>query len=319
MLNDFGWNTNDSILTRAREFADAAVKMNPRGTSGQLILAKVLIRRKEYAQAAEHLDAAIKVSPGNSELYAERGHLLLRSGKDKEALEMLDRAFELNPRDEEVLKTLGFAYQLTGTPAQATWYHQTAVYFADDSTDYIAGPLADALTLDPSFSPRDSKRVADAFERRLSVNPRSYHDLYRYGRMLQITGNVPQGSAMLDRAEKVLREEIQKNPKNADALISLGLTLTRLGKFAEAYTLAHKALDLAKDDAVTKYRAAQILSIQMYSEQHKKLDEKKKEEALTLIRDAVARDYNMAELANADFYNMHDQPEFRTASTVSRQ
>ena len=136
--------------------------------------------------------------------------------------------------------------------------------------------------------------------------------------MQQVTGNWRQGSASLERAEKMLREEIQKNPKNADALTTLGLTLTRLGKFAEANALARKALDLPGDDVMTKYKAAQILSLQLYSAQKKKTDEKKKQDALVLLREAVGREYNLAELANGDFYNMHDLPEFRAAISVSK-
>jgi tetratricopeptide (TPR) repeat protein len=213
---------------------------------------------------------------------------------------------------------MGLAYQIAGSPAQATWYHQMAVLNANDSTEYIAGPLADALMLDPAFSPRDARRVSDAFDRRLQADPRSYHDLYRLGRMQQVTGSVRQGSASLETAEKILREEIRKNPKNTDALTALGLTLSRLGKFAEANALEHKALELAGDDVLTKYRAAEILSLQMYSAQTKKIDEKKKQEALGLLHDAASRDFNLVELANADFYNMHDLPEFRAAISVAK-
>ena len=313
-----GWNKNDSVLTNGRQFAEGAVGANARGTLGHVVYARILVYQKNYGGAFEQLETALKLSPGNSDIYVQRGFLLLRTGKDKEALEALARAYELNPRDGSVLRMLGLAYQIAGTPAQATWYHQNAVFFADDSTDYIAGPLADALMLDPAFSPRDSRRVGDAFERRLQADPRSYRDLYRLGRMQQVTGNVRQGSASLERAEKILREEIQKNPKNTDALTTLGLTLTRLGKFSEANALAHKALELSGDDIVTKYKAAQILSLQLYSAQKKKTDEKKKQEALSLLREAVGREFNLVELANGDFYNMHDQPEFRAAISVSK-
>ncbi len=124
---------------------------------------------------------------------------------------------------------------------------------------------------------------------------------------------------MLDRTEKLLRAELQAHPKNGDALIHLGLTLTRSGKFAEATALGRKAADLEKHDPLIKYRLAQMLSLQMYSAQKKKTDEKKKEEALVALRDAVRLSYNFDELANADFYNMYQGPEYRTAIQVAGQ
>src|ERR1051325_2281078 len=60
-------------------------------------------------------------------------------------------------------------------------------------------------------------------------------------------------------------------------------------------------------------RIAQMYSLQMYSQKEKKIDEKAKENALRALSDAVRLSYRLDELASADFYNLSDQPEFRTA------
>ena|GEM_PF-1716036 len=318
-LSEEGWDESDSVLTQATNYAEKAIRWNSSSAAAYVALGRILSIQKDYKSAFDKVQTGLRNAPGNSDLHLQKAKTLMIWGKMKEAIDELTAAYELNPRDPHLLRMFGYAYQISGAPQQATWYHQSAAFFVSDSTAYIVGPLADALMVDPSFSIRESRRVADAFERRLLADPRSYLDMYRYARMLQITGKHLEGSAMLDRTEKVLRAELQAHPKNTDALIHLGLTLTRLGKFAEATALARKAGELEKNNPMIKYKMAQMLSLQMYSAQKKKTDEKKKEEALVALRDAVRLSYNFDELANADFFNMYQEPEYRTAIQAAGQ
>jgi Flp pilus assembly protein TadD len=83
-----------------------------------------------------------------------------------------------------------------------------------------------------------------------------------------------------DRAERVLREWVRREPENADAHFALGRTLERAGDFVGAEPALRRAIELAPSDA-------QALNYLGYSlaDRGEKL-----EEALELIRRAVALD-----------------------------
>lgn len=319
MLAEEGWDQDDSVLAQAKAYGEKAIRANTMMSSGYAALARISGLRKDYRSAFDRVQTGLKYAPNNSDLHLEKARLLIIWGREKEAIDELTTAYTLDPRDPRILRTFGYAYQISGLAQQASWYHQSAVYFVNDSTAYIAGPLTDALMVDPNFSLRESRRLGDAFERRIHADPKSYRDLYRYARMLQVIGKHPEGTAMLERTEKILRTELQVHPKNSDALMVLGLTLTRLGKFAEATLLARKAADVDKDNPSIKYKIAQMLSLQMFSAQRKKTDEKKKEEALRTLREAVRLTYNFEELSNADFFNMYQLPEYHAAIQIAGQ
>jgi hypothetical protein len=93
-------------------------------------------------------------------------------------------------------------------------------------------------------------------------------------------------------------------------MIYLALTLTRLGKFPEATTWGRKGVEMNPTDSNLKYRLAQMYALQMYSSQRKKTDEKKKEDAVKALKEALALNYRLDELTNADFYNMYEHGDF---------
>ena len=121
-----------------------------------------------------------------------------------------------------------------------------------------------------------------------------------------------EADSLLKKAEGILRKEVQIHPKNSDAMMYLALTLTRLGRYPEAIALANNAAAFDRDNAVVKYRIAQMYSVQMYSHKKKEIDANKKNEALKALREAVAIHYRLDELTSADFYNFRDQDEFHS-------
>ena len=175
------------------------------------------------------------------------------------------------------------------------------------------GPFADAVILDPELSVSQSERVLAACERVLRARPDDYVTMYRFARLLQVTGKPLDARELLSKTAALLRSELDRHPKNSRAMIYLALIFTRQGKFPEATALAVKASSLGEADPEVKYKAAQMYSLQMYSSKEKKVDEDKKDEAVKALREALTLRFRLDELANADFYNMFERPEFRTA------
>ncbi len=307
-----GWDDNDSSLAQAKEFAVQSLSLDPSISDGYRALGNVLSQRKDFRRALSEFDTAEQYSPKSGKLLADRARALLQVGQYQDAVTMLGRAYELSPRDPDLLLTYAVAQRLNGAARQASSYQLIALQCAGDSAGYLLGPFADAVMLDPELSGMQSDRVAAAFRLRLRAKPDDYESMYRYARLLQVTGKATQAGDLLSKAESVLRAELKKNPKNARAMIYLALTLTRQGKYGETSDLALKAAALEKRNAEVRYRTAQMYSLQMYSLKEKKIDPKAKENALQALRQAVGLGYRLDELANADFYNLSDQPEFKT-------
>ena len=166
---------------------------------------------------------------------------------------------------------------------------------------------------------RPFARVISACEHRIVQNPEDYATIYRLSRTLQITGKRIEGTTLLDKLEKALRAKLKAEPNNSGAMIYLALTLTRMGKFPEATTWGQRALELQPDDPTICFRLAQMYSLQMYSPARKKVDDKKKDEATKVLKQALRLSYRLDELTNADFYNMYEHGNFRTVIASNPQ
>jgi len=305
-----GWIGPDTSIDRAAQMAQAAIYRNAFSESGYLALGKVLAQRKAYREALLNFDSAMRIAPNKSQIYLEKGKVNLKIGRYKESKEAFNQAYKLNPRDPQILKTFAMGLQLMRVPREGMWYHETALFFADDSTDYLIGPLADAITLDADLSLTHGGRVSSACESRFSSNPLDYFSMYQLARLKQRMGKFEESGKLLKRIENLLQNEIRKQPKDSRAMAYLALTLTRLGQFTEASILGQKALSLAPGNPEVLYKVAQMYSIQMFS-QKKGIDAVKKEEAVKTLRMAIALSYRINELTNPDFFNMYDLPEFK--------
>jgi tetratricopeptide (TPR) repeat protein len=306
-----GWPTDDSALLQAKNLAEAAIKAAPTLDLGYCTLGKVLLQRKAYREAMAFLDTAAQLAPNNSQIYLLKGTVYLNTGRSREAMDAFNQAYKLNSRDPETLRDYGLAYQFIRKPREAIWYHEAALFFVNDSTDYIVGPMADAVSSDPDLALAQNTRVFAACDRRLAQNPQDYLTMYRMGRLKQFLGKFEEANNILTRTEAILQDQLRQHPKDPKVLEYLALTLTRLGKFSEAIVIAGRAEAMGQGNAEVLYKISQMYSVQMYSQKKGKIDAAKKDEALRKLRQAIALNYRIDELTNPDFYNLYDQPEFR--------
>ncbi len=308
-----GWDAEDKTLLQAKQWADQAFTVQPASGAAHLASGRVMARQREFTGALKAFDLAAENLPNSGEIYLNKARVFIILGKYTEAIDALHHASDLNPRDPEILSTFALAHQLNGSVEEGFWYHITVLYFVPDSTEYLAGPFANAILFDPGISLWQSSRVADACKRRFEANPNDYISMYRLARMLQVNGDFTGAVPVFNDLEKLLRNLLQEQPKNTDIMMYLALTLTRMGKYPEATVLATKALEVGGNNVAVKYKIAQINSVQMYSQKKKEIDPKKKEDALKALHDAVETNFDIGEITDADFYNLSSQPEFHTA------
>ena len=306
-----GWSRGDSVVIQSQHLADAAVRENPLLDIGYIAKAKILAFQKKYAPALACLDTAQSLAPNNSNIDFEKGKIFLKIGKYADAINKLNDAYKYNGSDPEVLQNIAAVYQLVGSTKQGMPYHEAALKYVADPLAYLAITLSDAISGDPDLRLSQSNRIIAASYRRINMNSSDYVTLYHLARLRQIMGDTD-AVDILKTTTEVLQNELRKNPKDAHILMYLALSLTRMGRYSEAITAAERAAALAPSDDLVKYRIAQTYSLQMYDQKEKKLNEKKKETALKYLREALALNYRVNEITNSDFYNMFDQPDFRT-------
>jgi tetratricopeptide (TPR) repeat protein len=253
-----GWDQSDTALTRAKQLAAGAIALDPSISEGYRVLGNVLSLRKEFRAALTEFDNGLRYSPKSAAILLSRARVLLKLGKYQDAIAALGRAYDLSPRDPDLLQTFAVAQQLAGAIHRGSAYHLTAVQCADDSTAYLVGPFADAVVLDPELSVSQSERVAAACRLRLRMQPGDYVTMYRFARLLQVTGKPLDGAELLGKAETDLRSVLEHTPGDLRAMMYLALTLTRRGKFPEAADLALRAAKLDKKNPEVKYRIAQM-------------------------------------------------------------
>lgn len=302
----------DSIIVQAQHLAEAAIAAEPLFDKGYCVLGRILSFSKKYYTAFLNLDTALVQASHNGNCYFEKGKIYLKTGKYNLALNEFNQAIRLNPCDPEILQTIANTYQLTGAPMQSLPFHKKALIFVDDSLKYLVGPLSDAIIIDPDLRLTQHSRIVNASERRILVDPKDYFTHYQLGRLIQVMGYSDPDNILLT-AEKLLLDALRQKPTDTKVMIYLALTLTRTGRYNEAISIAEKAIALDPMNAFLKYKIAQMYSIQMYLQKEKQYDEKKKDNALKYLAEAVAQNYQLEEIVNADFYNLMGRPEFYAA------
>jgi Flp pilus assembly protein TadD len=275
-----------------------------------MAMGKILAFQKNYSTALIYLDSALTLAPNNSLVNIEKGKIYAKVGKYYDAINLLRSALKFNGADPEILQNIAAVYQLIGSPKQGMPFHEAALNYTADQTAYLAITLSDAISGDPDLRLNQSNRIIAASYRRINADADDYVTFYHLARLRQIMGDTD-AIEIMNKTIDVLQRESKKNPKDTHILMYLALTLTRLGRYSEAIAISERASAIDPLDEFVKYKIAQMYSLQMYAQKEKKLDEKKKDASLKYLHDALAINYRIDELINADFYNMYDHPEFR--------
>ena len=291
----------------------ARTALAPRSADGYIAMGRALIERRRYVEALEMLDSAALRAPGETSILHFRGLAFFRSGRPDQALAILQRAYRLDPRNVELLGLIATVNQVNMAFDKALWHHETAMFFSDDTLRYLSGPFADVVMLDPMLRLNQGPRVTSACLQLLARDPDDTFVLYSIARILQVSGDIEESQDFFSRLETILRAEIRRNPGGILPRMTLGLTLTRLGRYADAVALGEAALAEDPNDTGAKYLLARIYALQMYSPQTKSIDSTKEARAVGLLREAVNERFSDAEICSADLYNIYYQSDIRKA------
>jgi Flp pilus assembly protein TadD len=197
-----------------------------------LALATELLRAGQTADAIASLRAAAVIEPSNANIQHDLGLACLEVGLVPDAVAALQLAVACNPRYTDAHFRLGIALEKLGNMrgAIAAYGRATKLFPSLTEAWFRAGALAYTMGYSDD---------AIAFFRRAAVTGGKTS----FGRLAKARALVIEDCNQ--EAEKVLREMLVADPRNAMAYDLLGNVLSELGRFDEARACFERTIALA--------------------------------------------------------------------------
>jgi len=261
-------------LEEAEQVARHSLELDPDSSSSQYVLANLLIKRDEHAQALEMVEAALALDPDDTVGLFNQATALAGLARFEEAVPPLRRALELDPDFVEALDNLGSALERLDQLDESIELLRRAIELAPDRStahrnlgaallrkgeiEEAEASFRRAFELDPNDAgglsifgsllrstgrPREALEV---YERALELEPDLMEAHVNLGNLLTGHGDLERGLVHLERATEL-------SPGSAVAHTNLGVVLDDLGRADEAIESYYRALELDPDDGQTHY------------------------------------------------------------------
>lgn len=141
----WGWldEPNESILARAKESAETALKLDPNNYMAHYTRARVHSQSGEPEEAIYRFEQAVALNPSASDILIGMSDPLLYLGRNEEALEALERAKSIDPlHGNWLFWQQGWAYWQTGECNKGIIAMNSMSHAPDTSKRMLAGLYA---------------------------------------------------------------------------------------------------------------------------------------------------------------------------------
>jgi len=211
-----------------------------------------------------------------------RGQLYVVQKKFDRAREVLERGLKEHPEDSEVRFALANLFQILHLPRRAAEVLKPAVEQNPDRSDlhfllgeiyardhHINGAISEmreALKLDPTSAAAAGRiglylmnltryaEAREALQQAVKLEPREAHYHWAIGDSYALESSSPES---MGRAEELYRKALSLDPRNAKALTSYAILLTRRGRDAdlkESLSILGRLVKLHPEDANAEYK-----------------------------------------------------------------
>ena len=197
-----------------------------------LLEAAALLREGKAREAIGPLRRAASLDPSDARVQHDLGLACLESGRLEEAISALRRAVTCNPRYADAHFRLGIALEKLGDLPEAVASYDRATTLLPSLTEawFRAGALV--------FTLGHRQEAVGCFLRAAASGPRT-----GFGRLARARALLADGRDA--DAERVLRQLLALDRKNAMALDLLGNVLADAGRFEEAWSCFARAIEAA--------------------------------------------------------------------------
>jgi tetratricopeptide (TPR) repeat protein/TolB-like protein len=253
--------TRGLVLTRTgrgteaiREFR-VALSQAPNSLEGLFGLADAYQSVGRNAEAEAAYRRAIELQPNYWAGYNRLGAHYYGRGRYPQAAEMFERVVELTPDSVRGWNNLGAAYQQADRFDRALEAYTSSARVRPND-----GAFSNLGTL--QFFLGRYREAAEAYEQAVRLTPAdalfwlNLGDAYRWA-----PGMRSKASGAYEKAISLSRAQLSVDPRNADALSTLGLALAKTGKPADGLAEIRKALEIRPGNPEYFYNAAVASSL----------------------------------------------------------
>ncbi|MBK8981401.1 MAG: tetratricopeptide repeat protein [Ignavibacteria bacterium] len=186
----------------------------------------------------EYFDKALLLADTAKDVFVNIGFSLYQEGVSEEAVSILDKGLSLYPDDFRLNFIKGLVLQGTGNEKDAVKYYETAL---------ISNP-GDISTLSSLALIYDNQKQYDksveTYEKALKIDPYNALILNNYAY------NLSERDIELDKALKMAKIAVEKEPGNASYLDTIGWIYFKMKKYKLAEEFIGKSLEVNPNSAV---------------------------------------------------------------------
>ncbi len=179
----------------------------------------------------EKFEKAMAYADTNKEAYVQIAYSLFNKGDYEKSMSVIDRVYSIS--DYRMNYIYGLCLQRTGKLDEAADYYNRALKIAPEDISLLStlGLLYNTM--------KKYDKSDEAYEKALKIDPENALVLNNYAYNLSVRG------ANLVKALDMIRKAVQKEPKNANFLDTMGWVYYMLGEYdlAEKYILESIALN----------------------------------------------------------------------------
>ncbi len=254
----------------ARLHLEKALKINPSDLAGQLLLADIYSRQRDYTEAVSAYRRIIQLDPSRADAFYGLGTILYKQTQYKEAAEALEKAAALGYTGKQIQFDLGGAYEAVPDFAKAAaayekyiaqgpadaWNAYQRLGICRTKTGEYDAAIAALLEAEKA-QPKDLKvrdALAEAYVKAgqlenaeavyaamAEINPSEAKNYYRQAFQMY------DGAAKFDKAAVPLKKIIELDPKNETNFYYLGMTYFKAQQYDQAVAAFQQSLAVKPD------------------------------------------------------------------------
>jgi tetratricopeptide (TPR) repeat protein len=206
-------------VSEATKYFETARDIDPTYVAAEIYLGQMYLQNGELDKARSSFERAKGDKEGKAAALAGLGKVALTAGDYQQATVWLEEALKISPGASRLRQPLAMAYRGLGDTEKAR--ASLAQFAFDGQEPWIPDPIVDAMS---------DKLVVS-------------HLLLRRGQRFAKEGR-------FDLSEGAFRAAVASDPRNAEALANLGISLANLGRTEEAQKNLIESLRLDDDSAV---------------------------------------------------------------------
>lgn len=214
-------------------------------------LGDVYLNQQRLPEAEERYRGAIGLQPGNWRTYNSLGNFLYTTGRYEEAAEAYREIVALDRVNGTGWANLASAAMLSGDFATAVSAFERAL-----EVDPSPRTLMNLGML--HYYRGESAAAKEAIEKAIAMAPENHVAWSNLGDVLTLAGDVEGANRAFREADRLARDRLALNKRDANTLLDLAWITAMLGSFADAQQLIGTALTLAPTDPYAHYYDALV-------------------------------------------------------------